>query len=186
MAGMKHIGRAAVSFTGLLLVGSAAATLASCSSNQPSREEEARAAFAAFFKAFNRHDAGAALDFFARDSRSGNVGANDCDFRHKRTVRFIGRADVAQWLHQRAADHDQLTVRSIRIIANDVSPVAGAGVTYSRRTSDTLKSLGFATGITRGLASKIAFTVRGRVRLSQFANAAGGGRPCSPMNPIGR
>ena len=142
-----------------------------------SREVQAHEAVVRFINAFNRHDVRAALAFFTTDpSLIRYVGGNDCDFARGRTVAYRGRAELARWLRERAADHDVFTIRGIRLIGTQP---AAAAVTYWRRRSDTLASLGFPDGIEPN-GSKVGFTLSGRVRLTQFTNAAGDNRPCGP------
>jgi hypothetical protein len=151
---------------------------AALSSGRESREVRARATVIAFFKAFNRHDARAALGFFTTDPRfSRFVGANDCDFSRGRTVAYYRRAGVARWLRERTADHDRLTIRSIRLLGTQP---AGAAIAYTRRSSDTLKALGLADGIQPPNETKLGLTTLGPVRFTFFTNAAGNGRPCAP------
>jgi hypothetical protein len=153
-------------------------TAASSSGSQESRRTEARRAVLGFIKAFNRHDARAALAYFTSDTRfTKYVGANDCDFKRRLTVGYLRRAEVGRWLRERAADHDQLTVATIRLLG---ARPAGAAVTYSRRTSDSLKRLGFPHGVAPSNGTKIGFTTLGPVRITQFANAGGNNRPCGP------
>ena len=57
---------------------------------------------------------------------------------------------------------------------------AGAAVTYARRTSDTLRALGFPNGIVSGLGSKVGLTTQGPVRITTFASA-GDDESCRPV-----
>jgi hypothetical protein len=119
-----------------------------------------------FLDAFNGGQLGPALAQFTRDPAFIRyVGVSDCDFRREKDVKVFGRADVEQWLRARFADHDRVTPSTIFPIG-----IRGAGVWYSRRTSDTLRALGFPAGIQAGLGSKVGFTTAGPVRLTTFAN----------------
>ena len=105
-------------------------TTASSSGAQESRKDQARRVVTGFIKAFNRHDSRAALAYFTSDRRFiKNVSASDCDFGHGVTVGYSGKAEVARWLRERAADHDQFTIAKIRLVGARPS---GAVVTYSR------------------------------------------------------
>jgi hypothetical protein len=92
-------------------------------------------------------------------------------------VAFYLRTAVARWLRERAHDRDRLTVRSIRLLGKQP---AGAAISYTRRSSDTLKQLGFPDGIEPMNETKLGFTTLGPVRFTFFTNATGNGRPCAP------
>jgi hypothetical protein len=131
-----------------------------------------------FVQAFSRHDVKAALAFFASFPGSSRLpAANDCDYRTGRSVAFAGSAEVARWLRQRAADHDRLTIASIRLIGPRPS---GAAIYYSLRTSDSIKARGYPEGLKPNIATKAIFAARGPVRLTTFANDNGVDRPCGP------
>jgi hypothetical protein len=162
----------------LVFASVAVGVAAAAPDSREGRRTEARRAVIGFINAFNRHDARAALAYFTTNPRFAKfVGANDCDFKRGLTVGYMRRAEVGRWLRQRAADHDQLTIASIRLLG---ARPAGAAVTYSRRVSDTLASLGFPAGIEPSSGTKIGFTTSGPVRLTQFANAGGFNRSCGP------
>jgi hypothetical protein len=128
-----------------------------------------------FLDAYNRRDLGIALAQFTDDPDFVRyVGGNDCDYRHVKVARFVGRDAVAAWLRRRFADRDHLTLSTIRPLDG-----RGAAVDYARRTSDTLRALGFPDGIQAGLATKVGFTTEGPVRITQFANA-GADEGCRP------
>ena len=153
-------------------------TTASSSGARESRADQARQAVTGFIKAYNRHDARAALTYFTSDPRfTKNVSASDCDFGRGLTVAYSGKAEVARWLRERAADHDRFTIAKIRLVGTKPK---GAVVTYSRRFSDTLASRGHSTGIAPSSGTKIGFTTAGPMRLTQFANAGATNWPCEP------
>jgi hypothetical protein len=129
----------------------------------------------AMIDAYNKGDFRTAADQFTRDPRFTRfVGAADCDYRDGRYIRFAGRASVSSWLRERTADHDKLIVSRMTLIGD-----RGAAIAYVRRTSDTLRSLGFTKGIGPvSLATKVGFTTAGPSRITQFANA--GGEACHP------
>lgn len=107
-----------------------------------------------------------------------DIGWSDCDYRVGEAVNFRGKPRVADWLRQRIADHDQLEVQLIEEPAGD--PPVGA-VTYRKRTSDTLRALGFPDGITPKTGTKVFLTAGGD-RIQIFANGPAGGSPvaCRP------
>ncbi len=119
----------------------------------------------AFLDAYNSGHVDAALALLTDD-----VGISDCDYRAGRVVTADGGADASQWLRERAAEHDQLILDTIW----NGNPEPGSGshvvaVGYLRRTSDTLRSLGFANGIVPQSATKVIFTTADD-RIRAFAN----------------
>jgi hypothetical protein len=128
------------------------------------------ATFVAFLDSYNHGDVDRALALLSDD-----VSISDCDYRGPTLLNPIGRAAARQWLADRAADHDQLTIDSI-LNANP-DPASGShvvGVSYSKRTSDTLRALGYPNGITPRTATKVVFTPSDD-RLRAFANGPFGG-----------
>jgi hypothetical protein len=125
-----------------------------------------------FIAAFNGRRLGPALALLAP-----SVNVSDCDYKNERAVSFGGRHDVARWLRRRFADRDRLTPSRI-FNENPSQPVGVVGVEYRRRTSNTLRGLGFAKGIVPKLASKVVFTTQ-PVRIRVFANGPVGGDPSS-------
>jgi hypothetical protein len=131
-----------------------------------------------FIAAFNGRRLGPALDLLTP-----RVSFSDCDYKNVRAVSFDGKREVARWLRRRFADRDRLTPARI-FNENPTQPVGVVGVEYRRRTSDTLRALGFPAGIVPKLASKIVFTGQ-PVRIRAFANGPVGGDPnfCRPAGP---
>ena len=131
----------------------------------------------AFLDAYNAGHVDTALAMLTPD-----VVTSDCDYRGVRVTTANGTAAVREWLRERADDHDQLVLESV---ANEnPDPASGShvvAVTYSRRTSDTLRALGFPNGIAPQLASKVVFTATDD-RIRAFANGPFGGDPqlCRP------
>lgn len=101
-----------------------------------------------------------------------SIGYSDCDYRLVRTMSGRGKDEATQWLQRQFAVHDQLTVHRIE----NTNPTGGpvVAVTYARRTSDTLRALGFPDGIEPQLATKVVFT-QTRDRIGAFANGPYGG-----------
>jgi hypothetical protein len=130
-----------------------------------------------FIDAYNAGRVEDALSFLADD-----VVTSDCDFRSSRVTTADGIAAARQWLRERAADHDQLVLQSI---ANqNPDPSSGShvvAVAYVRRTSDTLRALGFINGITPNGVTKVVFTPSDD-RIRAFANGplGGGSDLCRP------
>lgn len=135
-----------------------------------------------FLDAYNSRDLPRALAQFTDDPRFVRyVAANDCDYRRVKVVRFFGRSEIETWLRQRFADRDRLAMDRIRLLGGH----RGAALGYARRTSDTLRALGFADGIQAGLGTKVAFTTRGPLRIAVFGNA-GNDEGCRPAPGPGR
>lgn len=99
-----------------------------------------------------------------------DIGWSDCDYKSGTTAKFRGKAQVAEWLRQRIADHDQLTVSEV--FNGNPDPTTGAnlvGVVFGRRASDSLKQLGFPDGIDPELTAKVVFTPSEPILIAWFA-----------------
>lgn len=133
------------------------------------------AAVVAFLDAYNAGRLQSALARFAADAV-----VSDCDYRKVEDMDFHGRTEISGWLRARMADHDHLMVGRI-YNENPEQPVGVVGVEYQRRTSDTLRALGFASGIRPKVATKVVFTADGRIQ--RFANGPFGGSSevCRPI-----
>jgi len=124
-----------------------------------------------FIQAYNAGHVSTALSLFAPPWHW-----SDCDYR--RVVVLVGqdRASLRRWLEQRATDHDRLDIGSITVgtVQEEV-----LGVTFKRRTSDTLRALGRPQGIAPALSAKVIFDGRAgltaRPSIAQFANGPYGG-----------
>jgi SnoaL-like protein len=128
------------------------------------------ATLVAFLDAYNAGRVDAALALLTPD-----VVFSDCDYRAASSVTQNGLDGVRQWLTGRAVDHDQLLLESI---ANE-NPDSATGshvvaVSYAKRTSDTLRSLGFPNGVKPETATKVVFTASDD-RIRAFANGPPGG-----------
>ncbi len=103
------------------------------------------------------------------------IGWSDCNYSSILVVNLTGKSEVATYLQQRFADHDRLEIGTI--FNHNPEPETGGralGIQYVRRTSDTLRALGFPNGISPDLASKVVFTDRDD-RIVAFANGPFGG-----------
>ena len=107
------------------------------------------------------------------------VTGSDCDYTHVTTVFFKGKTEAEAWLRERKVDADQLSIE--RILNQNPGETHVAGVTFARRTSNTLRSLGFAQGIQPKLVAKVVVYYQ-PTRIIAFANGPGGGdqRFCRP------
>jgi len=95
----------------------------------------------------------------ARALLSANVAISDCDFEHARVQQFHGLVSATHWLRRRFADADRLVTSRI-YNENSDSPVGAVAIEWSRRTSLTLRRLGFASGIVPKGATICADLVR--------------------------
>jgi hypothetical protein len=120
--------------------------------------------FMEFVRAFNAGQLDAALALMDEQ-----VGGSDCDFANVKIVMFRGKTEVAEWLRERFADHDQLQVGEI-LNENPSEPVGVIGVEWARRTSNTLARFGFTQGIQPHLGAKVVFSTN-PIRISAFANS---------------
>ena len=130
-----------------------------------------------FIDAFNRGDSAALLALLIDDP-----AVSDCDYMAAADVEFRGRDEVSGWLAARIADHDHLTVERIENGNPDTSSAA-IGVTFARRTSNSLRGSGFTKGIRPKSSAKIRFVgVGDGLRIETFANGPGGGpsKLCAP------
>jgi len=135
------------------------------------------ATLVAFLDAYNSGRVDDALALLTAD-----VSVSDCDYRAIGVTFANGSEAARQWLRDRAADHDQLVLESI--LNENPDPSTGShvvGVAFARRTSDTLRSLGFPNGTAPQLGAKVAFTTTDD-RVRGFANGPGGGsaESCRP------
>jgi len=128
-----------------------------------------------FLRAYNRGDLQAALRYFyfPKKLRSFQTnGASDCDYRRRTTKVYSHRAGVVRWLKQRFADHDRLTLGRL-LNENPAQLIGVVGVEYTRRTSDTLRKLGYPKGIVPQATMKLPFHFeRGVPRFQFFALAS--------------
>lgn len=108
---------------------------------------------------------------------------SDCDYRAVKAVEIEGKADLAGWLGQRFAEQDRLEVDRLDVQGPDNSPdgTVVANIEYRRRTSDTLRSLGFPQGIRPKLGTKVGLPPP-YTHIEIFANGPAGGSPqaCQP------
>jgi hypothetical protein len=103
------------------------------------------------------------------------IGWSDCNYRTISVVNLTGKSEVAMYLEQRFADHDRLEIGTILNHNPDPETSGRAlGIQYLRRSSDTLRALGFPSGIRPNGASKVVFTDTAD-RIVAFANGPFGG-----------
>lgn len=96
---------------------------------------------------------------------------SDCDYGATKAFALTGKDRLADWLQRAFTDHDSLDVMVIRVTPG--TPPVGE-VIYRRRTSDTLRSLGFPDGIKPKSGTKVALTPTSD-RILAFANGPSGG-----------
>jgi hypothetical protein len=102
--------------------------------------------------------------------------AGDCDYAHNTSDGAFGRRGIGAWLRKRVADHDRLTLGSIR---NDTHDTRVLLVLYARRTSDTLRRLGFPRGVAPAHGAKVVFTPTRRTRIVGWGGG-GSHEACTP------
>lgn len=126
-----------------------------------------------FVSAFNNASLREALSLLTE-----NVNVSDCDYQHRVAVQFNGQAEAEAWLRQRFSDHDQLRIESIAD-ENPQQRLGVLGVSWARRTSDTLRLLGFGDGIKPQSGAKVIFM---DARIWRFAMGPVGGQAslCNP------
>jgi hypothetical protein len=109
-------------------------------------------------------------------------GISDCDYRAGVTVRYSAIEGAWRWLQERAADHDSFEVAAL---LNHNPAGGGLGIVWSRRSSDTLRQLGFRDGIKPQLRVMIAFTnsdrMMARFALSTPPESGGNQAECRPL-----
>jgi len=128
------------------------------------------ATLVAFLDAYNAGRTDVAVALLTPD-----VVLSDCDYSAASSTNESGLDGARRWLSGRAADHDQLVLESIE--NENPDPTSGShvvAVSYAKRTSDTLRSLGFPNGVKPSLATKVVFTTSDD-RIRAFAN--GGSSP---------
>lgn len=124
----------------------------------------------AFLDAYNAGRVEAALALMTEDA-----SVSDCDYRTASGVSARRTDEIGQWLRDRAADHDQLFLESI--LNENPEPSTAphvVAVSYAKRTSDILRTLGFPNGVRPHLATKVVFSTSDD-RIRTFANGPGGG-----------
>ena len=138
-------------------------------------------ALVGFLTAYNRRDLRAALSYFTTGPRRSHFPrASDCDYRRRKTVVFLFREGVKRWLRQRFADHDHLTLSRVHD-DNPTEPVGVVAISYARRTSDTLRKLGYSRGIVPQAEQKLPFVfVRGKAKFNFFALGSTGAPTPNP------
>jgi hypothetical protein len=120
-----------------------------------------------FLDAYNTGNVTAAARLFTDD-----ILIADCDFQAHRPVTSTGRVEATAWLAGKARDHDMFVGLDELGFGepNSIGQFAIA-VSYRQRTSDSLRSAGFATGRTPKLAIKAGLSPDGD-RLRAWVAAA--------------
>ncbi len=126
-----------------------------------------------FLNAYNSRKLAPALASFGA-----TAAVSDCDYRRVRAVRFAGKVAITQWLRARFADHDRLTLGTVWNADPNFDDVVS--VDFTRRTSDTLRRLGFPNGIGPKLAAKVVFASNHRVKGFGFGPYGGDPSFCVP------
>ena len=127
---------------------------------------------AAFLDAYNAAQLSDALAPLTDD-----VGWTDCDYQKQAVVKVSGKSNMTPYLQARFADHDMLTIGTVWNLNPDPSTNQAVAVDFSNRRSDTLKRLGFGTGIHVPVSAKIVFADDGRIAGAAFASGDSDCRP---------
>ncbi len=130
-----------------------------------------------FVDAFNRRQLQRALGYLAP-----GVQVTDCDYKRIKVVEVTGKTTAKIWLTRRFADRDTLLLSRVHNDNAD-QPTGVLAIEWARRRSNTLRSLGYPTGITPTLAAKVVFTTTGQPLIARFANGPFGGSldACRPQ-----
>jgi ketosteroid isomerase-like protein len=120
-------------------------------------QARATAVVVAFLDAYNAGDISGAAQLLEDD-----IVVSDCDYRTHQTLTISGKDQATAWLRAKALDHDKFV--GLEDLAfgspNSIGQFAVA-VSYGQRTSDTLRSLGFAAGVKPKFAIKAALSPAG-------------------------
>jgi hypothetical protein len=149
---------------GLLSVGGAAGSAGDGVVGQPkpfslnNAQAQEIATVVGFVRAYNAGDLDAALSY-VKHRRDIPYGASDCDYRRHTSRIYWFRKGLIQWLRARFADHDHLTIS--RVYAS--SQVGFVVVEFTRRTSDSLRRLGYPNGIVPQIGVKMPLFFEGGV-----------------------
>lgn len=116
-------------------------------------QARATATLVAFFDAYNAGQLDAAADLLVED-----VVVNDCDYSSGHVIAARGKHEAGAWLRKRISDRDQLVIADFYFgVPNQLGAFAVA-VSYERRTSDALRSVGLPNGIKPRFATKVVVT----------------------------
>ena len=120
-------------------------------------QARATAVVVAFLDAYNAGDTTSAAQLLEDD-----IVVSDCDYRTRQTLTISGKDQATAWLRAKALDHDKLVGPMDLAFGspNSVGQFAVA-VSYGQRTSDTLRSVGFAAGVKPKFAIKAALSPAG-------------------------
>lgn len=154
------------------------------------RQMQAVTTMRSIISAYNAGQLGAVLALVSDDVRW-----VDCDYGQRPPVARVvdGKTALALWLGQRLADHDYLEIGQVELGGRDGLTM---GLTLRRRTSDTIRALGFSDGIAPLVSAKVIFdynsdTVTGQPRtepprglLTIFGNASDGAWAQSSCRPV--
>lgn len=89
---------------------------------------------------------------------------------HLPTLRPVPKAATVAYFKARFADHDHLEIGQITTSEMN-GGASGVGIRFAKRSSDSLRALGFPDGIAGPMTNKTVFDDNGLIRA--FANASG-------------
>ena len=137
-------------------------------------------AVVALVSAYNAGDLDAVLSLVGE-----RVVWADCDYRAQNVIGLhqpASHSELSAFLRDAFADHDRLEISSVSFATGEQPGSVGQAVSvaYGRRTSDTIRSLGFTNGILGPRATKIAFSA-GRIVSVSNASFPVSGAECRPV-----
>lgn len=122
-----------------------------------------------FVDAINGGDLRAASDLMTTDA-----SVSDCDYATGALIIRDGDDAASRWIADRIADHERLEIRDI--YNHNATFDRVVGVSFVRRSNDTLKRLGAPTGIVPSTDAKVVLTAD-MTRIATFALGPGGAGP---------
>ncbi|MGI8687460.1 MAG: nuclear transport factor 2 family protein [Thermomicrobiales bacterium] len=132
----------------------------------------------AFLRAYNAGQHDTALALLTEDST-----LYDCDYDTGSAIEAVGKDQASAWLQARIADHDQLVVAELfygpTAWREPSTGIIAIAAVYERRTSDTVRALGFPDGVKKN-PSKVILTKTGE-QIRNFTGGSPGG--CHPSAP---
>lgn len=106
------------------------------------------------------YNAGHLQTALSQFSRTQAVGFSDCDYATQQLVDGQGIVQIAAWLRQNIADHDRLIVVQV-LNQNPDQSLGVLGVSFSKRSSNSIARAGRTNGMTLTASAKVKFDSSG-------------------------